>query len=87
MEVFVTPGARKQLKKLPKVFQISITQRLKKLRFDTTSNVKRLKKYKNSYRARVGNYRIVYKLVGEKIYVALIGHRKEVYKLVKRLWG
>lgn len=85
MEVFVFLSARKQLKKLPKIVQISISQRLVKLRLDQTSNIKKLAGYKNIYRVRVANYRIVYELTGEKMYVILVGHRREVYKLLDRL--
>ena len=82
MKVFVFPGARKQLKKLPKIFQILITQRLTKLSSSISSNTKKLTNYKNVYRTRVGHYRIIFEVSDEKIYVILIGHRKEIYKLL-----
>ena len=48
-------------------------------------NVKKL--HDGVYRIRVGNFRIVYDVINEKlmIYVLAIGDRKEIYKLLKRL--
>ena len=33
---------------------------------------------------RVGDYRIIYRLAGERIIILKIGHRREVYKAVDR---
>lgn len=85
MEVIVTPNAKKQLKKLPKFVQLSIISKLKKIKENPTVNAIKLSGYKNSYRIRTGNYRIVYEINNKIIYIALIGHRKEVYFLLKRM--
>lgn len=85
MEVFVTTNAVKLIKKLPKIPQIAIYQKLKRL--SQTSDVKstKLGGYKNIFRIRVGNYRLVYEIVNKKAYIFLVGHRKEVYKLLDRI--
>jgi mRNA interferase RelE/StbE len=33
-----------------------------------------------SYRFRVGNYRIIFDVEGDKIIILRVGHRKEIYK-------
>jgi mRNA interferase RelE/StbE len=87
MDVAVTQKALKQLKKLPKFVQLLVTERLKKLRLDIFFGIERLTGYNDVYRLRVGDYRIVYKIVGKKAFVILIGHRKEIYELLSRLLG
>ena len=88
MQVIITPKALRDLKKLQKVSQILIIERLKKLEVGThTTSVEKLARYKNAFRIRVGNYRVVYRIIGGIIYVVLIGHRKDVYEKLKRLFG
>ena len=43
---------------------------------------KKLKGVKNSYRIRVGDYRIIYKIVDNLLVIEIvaIGHRKDIYK-------
>ena len=33
-----------------------------------------------SYRFRIGNYRIIFDVEGDKIIILRVGHRKEIYK-------
>ena len=88
MQVVITPKAKSNLKKLNKVSQILIIERLKKLEVGIpTIGVEKLVGYKNAFRIRVGNYRVVYRIIDRKIYVVLIGHRKDVYEKLKRLFG
>ncbi|MET7255481.1 type II toxin-antitoxin system RelE family toxin [Dyadobacter fermentans] len=46
------------------------------------SGVKKLENYKNSYRVRVGQYRIIYEIEDHQLIVEVIkvGNRKEVYR-------
>ena len=85
MEVYITPGAQKLIKKLPKIPQIAIIEKLQKIRLTGVINTVKLSGYKNVFRIRVGNYRVVYKVRDRIMYVFLVGHRKEVYKLLERL--
>jgi mRNA interferase RelE/StbE len=34
----------------------------------------------NCYRVRVGDYRIIYEILNDVIYILKVGHRKDVYK-------
>ena len=85
MEVIVTPQAKKLIKKLPKITQIAVVEKLKKLGVDTIGGVIKLAGYKDAFRVRVGTYRIVYRILNRKIYIVLVGHRKEIYKILDRL--
>lgn len=86
MQVIITPKALKDLKQLHKVSQILIIERLKKLETGSpATSIERLAGYKNAFRVRVGNYRVVYRIIGRKIYVVLIGHRKDVYRKLGNL--
>ena len=86
MEVIISPYANKQLKKLPKLIQFSVANKVRNLSIDfKTSSTKQLTGYKNIYRVRIGNYRMVYRATDQKIYIILISHRKEAYLLLKRI--
>ncbi|MCK4328600.1 type II toxin-antitoxin system RelE/ParE family toxin [candidate division WOR-3 bacterium] len=42
---------------------------------------KQLKReYKGFWRIRIGNYRIVYKIIQKDVIIVAVGHRKEIYK-------
>jgi len=86
MPVILSPLAEKKLKKIHKLDQLAIIKKLKSLEAETEpSGVKKMSGY-NLWRLRVGNYRIVYERQRNKVYVPVIGHRREVYNLLKRLF-
>ena len=87
MDVIVTPSAKKQIKKLPKIIQLSVISKLKKIKINPLIGSTKLSGYKNSYRNRVGTYRIIYRMLDGDVYVVLVAHRKEVYLLLKRLFN
>ena len=39
---------------------------------------------RNCWKLRVGDYRIIYIIFGKKVGVVAIGHRSEVYEMIKR---
>jgi mRNA interferase RelE/StbE len=39
--------------------------------------------YEQTYRIRVGDYRIVYEVAGDEVTVIAVSHRKEVYRNLK----
>jgi len=88
MEVIVSERAKKQLKKITRLKQIIMVSRLQSLaRTEGSSGEEKLSGYSDMYRIRVGDYRIVFKKTRDEIHVVLIGHRREVYKLLERLLG
>jgi len=42
------------------------------------------KSLKGYWKLRVGDYRIIYKVVGSEVWILLIGHRSEVYRKAER---
>lgn len=88
MQIVFTSQAKKDLRKLHKVSQIIIIEKIKKLgEGGVPANVEKLSGYKKAYRVRVGDYRIVYRIIGKKMYIVLIGHRKNIYEKLKKLLG
>jgi len=86
MKVILSPLAEKKLKKIHRLDQFILYKKLKVLENKPEpSGVKKLKGY-NLFRLRVGKYRIVYERTATKVYVPIIGHRREVYNLLKRLF-
>ena len=85
MKLVITSVAKKQIKKLQKVYQIVIVQKIRKLGMDSTVWSEKLSGYKNFYRCRVGVYRIVYTKNINEIKIVLVAHRREVYLLLKRM--
>jgi len=86
MKIILSPHAEKRLKKLPKIDQIAIAQKVRSLREEKNNlTAEKLHGYIDIYRVRVGNYRIVYRKLSESYYIVLIGHRKDIYDLLQRL--
>lgn len=86
MKIILSPHAEKQLRKISKVDQIIIAKRIRSIQKSTqVGKTEKLQGYKNVFRIRIGDYRIVYKKTKSLFYIILIGHRKEIYKLVSRL--
>jgi mRNA interferase RelE/StbE len=79
----ITTSAAKALMKLPRVEQKRIRTAIDGLTADPRPHgVTKLSGTIDSYRIRVGNYRIVYTIDdGELVIVVVrIGHRKEIYR-------
>ena len=87
MKLIFSPFAEKQLKKLPKVAQISIAGKVRGLQEGRLVNIKKLRGYRNLFRTRVGNYRIVYRRSPDAIDIVLVAHRKEAYLLTRKILG
>lgn len=85
MRITLAPRAEKDLRKLPKFDQIAVAQKIRSLPQPRISGEEKLTGFPNVYRVRVGNYRIVYRKTAGAIDVALIRHRREVYRLLKEL--
>ena len=86
MKVILSPLAQKKLKKIHKFDQLAILKKLKSLESGlVTAEVRKLAGY-NLLRLRVGNYRIIYEKQKDRVYVPVVGHRREVYNLLKRLF-
>jgi mRNA interferase RelE/StbE len=82
-EVLLSKAARKQLGSLPTFIHNKIVEDISTLAVSPRpAGCKKLRRYKNSYRIRVGDYRIIYEIEDKilRILVIAIGHRKDVYE-------
>ncbi len=89
MKVIISPIAEKQLRKLPKIDQIAIANKIRSIK-NISSEVfgeEKLSNYKNIFRVRIGNYRIIYRKKIKEIYIILLGHRKYIYQLLHQLFS
>ncbi|MEH1936920.1 MAG: type II toxin-antitoxin system RelE/ParE family toxin [Nostoc sp.] len=82
-EVKFTKGAKKMFRKLSQELQDRIQTKIDDLAIEPRPNgVKKLKGEENSYRIRVGDYRVIYDIFDDVLLVSVVevGHRSEVYK-------
>lgn len=87
MKLRISPRAEKELKKLPKIDQIAIARKIRLIKYSFVVPEKsKLRGYKNIFRVRISQYRIVYRKTVEEVYIILIGHRKDVYRLLNQLF-
>lgn len=85
-EVKFTKGARKMFKKLAQELQDRIQPKIDELAIEPRPNgVKKLQGEQNSYRIRVGDYRIIYDIFDDVLLVSVVevGHRSKVNASVK----
>jgi mRNA interferase RelE/StbE len=81
--VEVKPSARKELEALPDNLLARVLQKMDSLRSaPRPAGCKKLKGYKDQWRVRVGNWRVVYIIddVAKLVSIARIAHRREVYE-------
>ena len=87
MKIGIWPRAIKDLKRIPKIDQLAIAEKVRNLKNNRGKIQKeKLQGYKNIYRIRVGKYRLIFMEVKDGIEIFLIAHRREVYNLLKRLF-
>jgi len=87
MKIIISPRAEKELKKITKIDQIVIARKIRLIKESPVIlNEEKLSGYKNIYRVRIGEYRIVYRRTVKEIYIVLIGHRKDIYRLVDQFF-
>ena len=72
-EVKFSKGAKKQFRKLPLDVQERIQTKINDLAIEPRPNgVKKLQGDDNSYRVRVGDYRVIYEVVDDVLIVTVI---------------
>lgn len=83
MKAILSPRAEKELKSIPKISQIAVAKKIRSIRENKgLPQEEKLAGFQNIYRVRVGNYRIVYKKTYQELYIVIISHRKQVYRLL-----
>ena len=81
-DIIFSPLAQKKFGKLTKKMQERIISSLKRIRIRPESFVKKLVGYDSLYRLRVGDYRVILEIDGNKliILVVTLGPGKSIYK-------
>jgi len=74
------PRALKDLKALPGSEHRRIVAKAEALQKDLAGGVKKLTNFTPEYRLRVGNYRVLFEVDGEKVIIYRVLHRKDAYK-------
>lgn len=76
-------SAKKELRKIPKKELLSILNEVEKLTSNPfPSTHKKIQGTNDTYRLKVGNYRVVYYLENDELIIEIIRvrHRKDVYR-------
>ena len=82
-EVQILPKAARQIKALSVEVRQDVTLTIQSLTNEPRPiGVKKLSGEKNIYRIRVGNYRVLYRIIDKVLVVVVVsvGHRREVYR-------
>jgi mRNA interferase RelE/StbE len=79
-EVEIRPRAAREFKRLPAQVARRIVARIEAMRDDLAGDVKRLTNFTPEYRLRVGDYRVLFVIAGDKIVVYTVCHRREAYR-------
>jgi mRNA interferase RelE/StbE len=72
-------SALEQLCALPKDARRLIGAKLDRAQSDLSGDIKKLRGFKNKYRLRAGNYRVLFELEGNCLVVYGVGDRKDIY--------
>ena len=75
---------KKTAKSIRRAAQIILVKKIGELTIFQIKEEK-LSGYRNMYRVRVGDYRLIYQKTSVEIYVILVGHRREIYRLLNQL--
>jgi mRNA interferase RelE/StbE len=76
---FIQSSVR-QLRSMPKDARRLIGAKLELAQRDLSGDIKKLKGFKNKYRLRAGNYRVLFELDGACLVVYDVGDRKDIYE-------
>ena len=82
-EIIFKKSAVKELSKIPKKDQVSLSKAIRTLaEVPLPQGVRKIIGKQNLFRIRSGNYRIIYSIIEEQLIIEVvrIGHRREVYR-------
>ncbi|HXT13348.1 MAG TPA: type II toxin-antitoxin system RelE/ParE family toxin [Candidatus Angelobacter sp.] len=74
-----TRTALEDLRSLPKREAEQILRKIARLEQGLHGNIKRLQKADFGFRLRMGDYRVLFDVVGDMILIQKIGNRKDIY--------
>ena len=73
-------SALEDLRSLPKREANQVLRKILRLEYGLQGNIKRLQNADVGYRLRMGDYRVLFDVIGDRIVVQRVGHRKDVYE-------
>lgn len=82
-QVKIVESAKKLLRKVEALYAKKIMERIDLLQVDPRHHGSiKMSGFQNTYRTRVGKYRIVYEIYDDKVLVMIVNidHRKDVYR-------
>ena len=79
-QVELKPKAIKDIKKISKDEASKIILALLQLKKGLVGDIKKLTKHSHEYRLRVGSYRALFEIEGQKLIVYRIRHRRDIYQ-------
>lgn len=81
MKIEIRESAYKDLKHIDRSAALKLLQDLQKLKdYPSVSNIKKLINHMYSHRMRLGNYRVLFDITNDTIFIGRILHRKDAYK-------
>jgi mRNA interferase RelE/StbE len=81
-KVVISKSAAKEIKELSKDYQATINDKIESLKTNPYPNgYKKLKGSKDLFRFRVGDYRVIYKIINNELIIEVVkvGHRRDIY--------
>jgi len=80
MKIELRKSAIKDLKNISEPYKTKLHKKIIELqKFPNIQNIKKLTNFEPAYRLRVGNYRILFDIVGNTIVVGRVLHRQNSY--------
>jgi mRNA interferase RelE/StbE len=74
------PSALRDMGGLSSRMRARLLARIEEMSNDLKGDVKRLTSFTPEYRLRVGDYRVLFEIEGEKLVIYRIRHRREAYR-------
>ena len=78
-EIELKPRAIRDLKTIDRTMARRITEKIGHMKQDLAGDVKRLTNSTPEFRLRVGDYRVLFEIEGNKVIIYRIRHRKDAY--------
>lgn len=81
MRIEIRKSAIKDLQKINEPFKSKLHEKIILLKnFPDVSNIKKLTNFEPAYRMRVGDYRVLFDVVEDTIFIGRVLHRQESYE-------
>jgi mRNA interferase RelE/StbE len=84
-KIEIRKSAIKDLKHISEPFKSKIHNKILDLMtFPNIQNIKKLTNFEPAYRLRIGNYRILFDAIDDKIIIGRVLHRQSSYKIKEK---